>query len=98
MTKAMGRGVFANRFIKEGTLIIVEKGLIDTRSLKSFDESDTDQKANIEQRKKALVKQLSEIAKLKGIEALRMSYLYDGTDPEAIGIPSTDIFLDNHYK
>ena len=45
-----------------------------------------------------LVKKCSDIAQLKGIQALRMSYLYDGQTGREATIPPLKIFVENHYK
>ena len=47
-----------------------------------------------------LSKKCHSIAQLKGIEALRMSYLFDGEEDsfEKLEIPPIEIFVENHYK
>ena len=45
-----------------------------------------------------IVKKCWDISQLKGIEALRLSYLHDGTNKENIPIPPLDIFVQTHYK
>ena len=43
-----------------------------------------------------IVKQCTDLTTLKAIQALRLSYLYDGSCD--LRIPPLDIFVDNHYK
>ena len=45
-----------------------------------------------------LVKKCSETVLLKGIEALRLSYLYDGSTKEDLKIPPLEIYVENQYK
>jgi len=45
-----------------------------------------------------LFKECANILQLRGIEALRMSYLYDGTNTIVHKIPDKKIFVSNHYK
>ena len=85
MTEDRGRGVFATRFLKKGTLIAVE-----TAAVQALDAAKSDAA------KAALVEKCADVAKLKGVEALRMSYMYDGT-PNT-NIPPPDIFVQNNYK
>ena len=47
---------------------------------------------------KELVKKCSELAQVKGVEALRLGYLYDGTRLSEIKIPPLEIFVDNECK
>lgn len=35
---------------------------------------------------------------LKGVDAVRMSYLYDGDKKKQLKIPPMTLFTDNHYK
>ena len=35
---------------------------------------------------------------LKGVEALRLSYLFDGQKDKEIKIPPLDVFVSNKYK
>ena len=46
----------------------------------------------------SLMKQCQEIAQLRGVEACRMSYLYDGSDKEELEIPPIEIFVNNYYR
>ena len=45
-----------------------------------------------------LVKACTEIVHLKGIEALRLSYLYDGSKKEELKLPPQEIYVENQYK
>ena len=44
-----------------------------------------------------MAKKCEELYELKGIQALRMCYLYDGT-PDSGDIPPVEIFSSNYYK
>ena len=81
MTKDRGRGVFAAKLLKKGELIAVEKAMA---------EADGDNNTE-------LVKQCSDLAQRKGIEALRMSYLMDKSGKE-LKIPQLKLFFHNNYK
>jgi len=85
MTEDRGRGVFATRFLKKGTLIAVETAAVEALDYKTSDAAKT-----------TLVEKCADVAKLKGVEALRMSYLYDGTPNSKI--PPLDIFVQNNYQ
>ena len=85
MTEDRGRGVFATRYLKKGTLIAVETAVVEALDHAASDAAKT-----------ALVDKCDRVAKLKGAEALRMSYLYDGTPNSKI--PPLDIFVQNDYK
>ena len=45
-----------------------------------------------------LVKKLAYINQLRGIEAMRISYLYDGDSKEADVIPQLSMFVQTYYK
>ena len=44
------------------------------------------------------MKQCQEIAQLRGVEAIRMSYLYDGSDKEELEIPPIEVFVNNYNR
>ena len=85
MTEDRGRGVFATRYLKKGTLIAVETAAVEALDYQTSVTA-----------KSFLTEKCADVAKLKGVEALRMSYLYDGTPNTKI--PPLDIFVENNYK
>ena len=77
MTKDKGRGVFAKCDIPRGELIVVEYALAEV--FLDADSLTTDH--TISQAKiKGLADGCQFIANLKGVEALRLNYMYDGRD------------------
>jgi hypothetical protein len=62
MTKTMGRGVFASRDLLAGDIVCVELAAIEVTNCGIL----------------AITELVSSIIKLKGVNALRISYLYDG--------------------
>ena len=88
MTSGKGRGVFASKDLKRGELIVVEKAIaesIQDETCEGFDKDDVQK--NVRASQLALVKACTEIADLKGIEALRLSYLYDGSKKDELKLP-----------
>jgi hypothetical protein len=45
-----------------------------------------------------MVAKLSELVQLKGIDALRLNQLYDGSSKEDLKIPPIEMFTKNNYK
>ena len=39
-----------------------------------------------------------ELFLLKGLSALRLSFLYDGTYESALKVPNKELFINNEYK
>ena len=79
MVEGKGRGVFAKRAVKKGELIAVEKALVEVTSVTKVKEWNSKNKKNMENGLRLkLIKKCSDIAKIRGIEALRLSYLSDG--------------------
>ena len=82
-----GRGVFACKDFQKGELIIVEKAIAEV----------TDN--NISSSIDSLIRKCCAIVDLKGVEALRLSYLYDGQTPfDQLKIPPVEIFHENYYR
>jgi hypothetical protein len=46
----------------------------------------------------ALVNKCSSMSQLKGVGALRLSYMYDGSDENKLKIPPIEIFIEKKYK
>ena len=90
MTKDKGRGVFATKPLEKGDLLVVEKAVAEAKQ----DLNDMGYIAQTE-----LVKNCSDLVSYKGVEALRISYLYDGEEKkEELKIPPIDVFTSNKYK
>ena len=83
MTKNKGRGLFASRLLRKGELIIAEKAIA------------CDQNTSGDNKK--MLEICSDIMQYKGINALRLSLLSDGSN-ENLEIPSIDIYTKNEYK
>jgi len=45
-----------------------------------------------------LIQKCTDLTQLKGIQAKRLSYLYDGTNFEQLQIPPLSIYVENQYK
>jgi len=98
MTKDKGRGLFASIDIQEGELILVEKAICYAEANKikeGYCEQGSEVVFDIGNYR--LECQCQEFAKLKGIQALRLSYLYYGDD-EIFEIPPISVFVENTYK
>lgn len=95
MTKDKGRGVFAAKSLKRGELLVVERAVADTCNIRSLGSADT--KCPNDSYSE-LVNRCSDLARLKGIEALRMSYLFDGAAAADLAIPPLEIYVQNYYK
>ena len=94
-----GRGVFASKPLKKGTLIIVEKAVAEAEHANMQDvhtyADKTSKLIRIADKvyEGELVKKCLELSELKGIDALRLSYLYDGTNKESLTIPPIEVFF-----
>ena len=104
MTPDKGRGVFASRPLKKGELLVVENAVAETFP----DDYPAGGAANpakyeskryqINSAQTELVTKCSNLMKLKGIQGLRISYLYDGSKMRNLRVPPIDIFYKNNYK
>lgn len=86
---AKGRGVFTTKPIKCGEMIFAEKPITTWSEFIDMKRPDM---------QRPDLKKLSELVKLKGIEALRLNQLYDGDSKDNLKIPPIDIFTRNNYK
>ena len=95
LTKDKGRGIFAARDLCKGDLLVVEKAVAEAyqdnlqlhKGISINDSSYT-----------SMMKQCQEIARGGGVEAIRLSYLYDGTNKDELEIPPIEVFVNNHYR
>ena len=98
ISKGKGRGLFATRNIYKGDLLIAEKAIANGKPSKSSTEKTEISKINISVDEKAeIINKCYELAQLKGVQALRLSYLHDG-EFQDLKIPPIDIFVKNKYK
>lgn len=98
MSKNEGRGLFAIRYIKKGELLIVEKALAQVSEkdilMKPQPKNDPIYASRIDFTKKCV-----NLLEFKGVEALRIGHLYDGTpQKEDEKVPDLSIFIENKYK
>jgi len=96
-SKDKGRGVFAKTDIPKGALMIVDKSIASV----SLEEGDAKKGFYWQQNRtvhdsgmKQHVDACKEICQLKGINALRLGYIYGGLSDK---IPPLEIFLKNNY-
>ena len=76
-TDNRGRGVFASKDLKRGDLLIVEQSICEAEHNHKMVELDFTGMSYINGGEHTeVIKRLADIAKLKGIEALRMSYMF----------------------
>ena len=47
---------------------------------------------------KELIQKCLKLTQLKGVEALRLKYLYDGRENGQLEVPDISIFTENQYK
>jgi hypothetical protein len=97
MTKDKGRGVFVTKNLRKGHLICVEKALVDAvqddkQGILTF----IDPVTMLDSTHSDLVKACSDLASLKGLEALKLTYMNHGTENHQI--PPMSIFGNNNYK
>ena len=83
-SEGQGRGLFATKAIKKGAIIMGEKaigiGLHDFEASSEITYSYQENDTYHEDSHTILIKNLCQVAQQKGVQALRMSYLYDGSD------------------
>ena len=97
MTKDKGRGVFSTKFMKKGHLISVEKALaVATLDKKTGILTFIDPVNMLDNTHADLVKKCSDLASLRGLEAFKLNYIYDGTPNDKI--PPMSIFGNNNYR
>ena len=82
----MGRGVFATKPINQGQLLVVEEAIAEGFCQKEVPFDGFHQ----------FIKRFWDIAQLKGIHALRMSYILGGPNEEKV--PLSSLFYNNNYK
>jgi hypothetical protein len=85
MTADKGRGLFANKSFKRGTLIAIDRAIAEGRE---------DTKAMV---CKELVDKLLALQAKDGWERLRLSYLFDNTEKE-LKVPKMNVFTTFKYK
>ena len=77
MTKnKKGRGLFTTRFVKQGELLIAEKPIAFAKVNDKLPKALSTDWTYTSYSKQALIKKCVHIAMLKGIDAVRLSYLY----------------------
>ena len=82
-TDNRGRGVFASKDLKRGDLIIVEQSICEAEHDDKMVELDFTGMSYINGGEHSeVIKRLADIAKLKGIEALKMSYMFQGLEEQ----------------
>lgn len=109
MTRNMGRGLFATRAIVKGELLIGEKAIAFGKE--TFPDGGDATKRELQRSlspdrtihygdQTDLIKQCTDLSKLKGIDALRLSHLFDGSmyDLKRKPLPPLEIFVRNHYQ
>ena len=96
MTKDKGRGIFAYKPLKEGELLVVEKAVAEAYKGEAPGMSTSKDGSNCGDR--GLLQKCTEIVLQKGIKALRISYLYDGSNKANLETPPIDIFVNNQAK
>jgi len=96
MTPCKGRGLFATKLIKKGELLIVEKPLASVCEDPWVQMTGADYESAYQMRFNELMKQCHCMLGLKGIHALRVSYLYPGVNHKEI--PPFEIYTCNDYK
>ena len=98
MSQCKGRGVFTNKPIRQGEILVVEKAFV--KSKHNYDLEFSIQQKNTVNKElyEDLIHKCHMHAQVKGVYALRMSYLYDGTEKSTLRIPPVSIFTHNEYK
>ena len=99
LSKERGRGIFAEKDIKKGELIIVEKPIAVVEKMVLSDEKlgSKELKKLCNDRITELTEKCLALYKLKGIEALRLSYLCDGENINE-SIPPDNLYVSSAYK
>ena len=93
MTEEKGRGVYAAKDLNEGTLILVEKSIAEYVGESDTGLSQMEKKSLEEIMHRDLVLQCEKWVKYKGLEALKLDYIYDGETPlNKLTMPPTDIY------
>ena len=96
MTPDKGRGVFATKPLNRGDLIAVEKAI--ALSEEHLTKNITYLSNTFTSGPLDLIRKCSEAYQLKGVDAVRLSYLYDGDKKKELKVPPMSLFTDNHYK
>ena len=101
MTEDKGRGLFATKVIKTGDLVIAEKAIAighESNNQVMISNLEYDHNTFNDGCHTDLVTKCSELAYLKGVHALRISYLYDGSPNQDLKMPDLSVFINNNYK
>jgi len=96
MTPDKGRGVFASKALNRGDLIVVEKAI--ALSEEHLGKNITYLSNAFTAGPQDLIRKCAELYNLKGVDAVRMSYLFDGDKKKEWKVPPMSLFTDNHYK
>lgn len=102
MSKHKGRGLFASEHIKKGDLLIVEKAIaVGSQKSDGLGYSFSGDKKNLydvhDMSHMNQVCNLAKVTSLRGVEAMRVSTLYDGTK-KALKCPPITLFTERHYN
>ena len=94
-----GRGIFAASEINKGDILVVEKSICAVGSEHPDLSFDIGIDKSIVKTGKfvELSKKCMELINLKGQHAVRLSYLYNGTNKK-LKVPKVDVFTKNNYK
>jgi len=95
MTPDKGRGVFASKPLNRGDLIAVEKAI--ALSEEHMGKNITYLSNAFTAGPAGLIRKCAEV-QLKGVDAVRLSYLFDGDKKKELKVPPMSLFTDNHYK
>ena len=96
ITPDKGRGVFASKPLNRGDLIVVEKAI--ALSEEHLGKNITYLSNAFTAGPFDLIRKCAEVYKLKGLDAVRLTYLFDGDKKKDLKVPPLSLFTDNHYK
>ena len=96
MTPDKGRGVFATKPLNRGDLIAVEKAI--ALSEEHLTKNITYLSNTFTSGPLELIRKCTETYALEGVDAVRLSYLFDGDKKKELKVPPMSLFTDNHYK
>ena len=96
MTPDKGRGAFASKALNRGDLIAVEKAI--ALSEDHLDKNITYLSNAFTAGPTDLIRKCGELYGLRGLDAVRLSYLYDGDKKKELKVPPMSLFTDSHYK
>jgi hypothetical protein len=94
----MGRGVFADRDFRKGQLLSVETSIAEASLDKDGVFTFIDPVYMADNTHTDLTSMCSNLHQLKGLEALKISYLYDGRSKSSLKLPPMELFTQNKYK